>query len=57
MQILTIDNQNFDKLSSNQSNKTKVKIKKIKIFFLISNKQNFVLHMLSHRKNVRTSKF
>jgi len=46
MQISPIKNKNFEKLSRNLSNRTKVKILK-----------NLVPRMLSHRGNVRTSKF
>jgi hypothetical protein len=56
MQISPIKNLNFEKLSSNLSNKTEVKILK-KNFFWISLKKNLVLRMLSHRGNVGTSKF
>ncbi len=56
MQISPIKNQNFEKLSRNLSNRTKVKIFKKK-FFLDISKKKLVPHMLSHRGNVRTSKF
>jgi hypothetical protein len=55
MQISPIKNQNFEKPSRNLSNSTKVKIKKKN--FWISLKKNLVPRMLSHRGNVRTSKF
>jgi hypothetical protein len=48
MQISPIKNQNFEKPSRNLCNRTKVKILK---------KKNLVPRMLSHRGNVRTSKF
>jgi hypothetical protein len=51
MQNLTINNQNFQ----NPSNRTKVKI--LKKNFGIAHQKNLVLRMLSHRRNVRTSKF
>ena len=56
MQILTINNRNFEEPSRNPSKRTKVKILKKK-FFWISLKKNLVPLMLSHRGNVRTSKF
>jgi hypothetical protein len=56
MQISPIKNQNFEKPSRNPSNRTKVRILKEKIFLDIS-QQNLVPRMLSHRGNVRTSKF
>jgi hypothetical protein len=56
MQISPIKNLNFEKPSRNLSNMTKVKILK-KNFFWISLKKNLVPRMLSHRGNVRTSKF
>jgi hypothetical protein len=56
MQISPIKNPNFEKPSRNLSKRTKVKILKKKIFW-ISLKKNLVLRMLSHRGNVRTSKF
>jgi hypothetical protein len=56
MQISTIKNQNFEKPSRNPSNRTKVKILK-KNFFWIYLKKYLVPRMLSHRGNVRTSKF
>ncbi len=56
MQISPIKNPNFEKPSRNLSNKTKVKILKKKNFW-ISLKKNLVPRMLSHRGNVRTSKF
>jgi hypothetical protein len=55
MQISPIKNLNFEKPSRNLSNRTKVKILKKK--FWISLKKNLVPRMLSHRGNVRTSKF
>jgi hypothetical protein len=51
MQISPIKNQNFEKLSRNLSNRTKVKILEKKFFGYL------VPRMLSHRGNVRTSKF
>jgi hypothetical protein len=56
MQISPIKNPNFEKPSRNLSNRTKVKILKKKNFW-ISLKKNLVPRMLSHRGNVRTSKF
>jgi hypothetical protein len=56
MQILTINNQNFQKPSRNPSIRTKVKILKKKHFW-IAHQKSLVLRMLSHRRNVRTSKF
>jgi hypothetical protein len=56
MHILTINNLNFQKLSRNPSNRTKVKILR-KFFFWIAYQKNLVLRSLSHRGNVRTSKF
>ncbi len=56
MQISPIKNQNFEKPSRNLSNRTKVEILKKKIFW-ISLKKNLVPRLLSHRGNVRTSKF
>jgi hypothetical protein len=56
MLILPIKNLNFEKPSTNLSNRTKVKILKKKNFGYLSQK-NLVLRMLSHRGNVRTSKF
>jgi hypothetical protein len=56
MQISTIKNPNFEKPFRNPSNGTQVNILKKK-FFWISLEKNLVLRMLSHRENVRTSKF
>jgi hypothetical protein len=56
MQILAINNRNFQKHSRNPSNRTKVKILKKKIFW-IAHQKNLVPRVLSHRENVRTSKF
>ncbi len=56
MQIQTINNRNCQKPSRNPSNRTKVKILKKKIFG-IAHQKNLVPRMLSHRGNVRTSKF
>ena len=56
MQILTINNRNFQKPSRKPSNRTKLKILKKKIFW-IAHQKNLVPRMLSHRGNVRTSKF
>ena len=56
MQISSIKNQNFEKPSRNLSEGTKVKILK-KIFLLDISQKNLVPRMLSHRVNVRTSKF
>ena len=56
MQISPIKNPNFEKPPRNLSNRTKVKLLKKKIFW-ISLKKNLVPRMLSHRVNVRTSKF
>ena len=55
MQILTINNQNFEKPPRNSSNRTIVKI--LEKFFMIAHQNNLVPHMLSHCENVRTSKF
>ncbi len=55
MQISPIKNQNFEKPSRNLSNRTKVKILKIPILDI--SQKNLVPRMLSHRGNVRTSKF
>jgi hypothetical protein len=56
MQILAINNRNFQKPSLNPSNRTKVKILKKKNFW-IAHQKNLVPCMLSHRGNVRKSKF
>jgi hypothetical protein len=56
MQISPIKNPNFEKPSKNLSKRTKVKILK-KNFFGYLSKKNLVPRMLSHRGNVRTSKF
>ena len=56
MKILTINNRNFQKPSRNPSNRTKVKIL-TKKYFWIAHQKNLVPRMLSHRGNVRTSKF
>jgi hypothetical protein len=56
MQILTMNNRNFQIHSRNPSNRTKVKILGKK-FLDSSLKKNLVLRMLSNRGNVRTSKF
>jgi hypothetical protein len=56
MQISTIKNQNLEKPSRNSCNRTIVKILEEKNFW-ISLKKNLVPRMLSHRVNVRTSKF
>jgi hypothetical protein len=55
MQILTINNRNFQKPPRNPSNRAKVKILKKKIW--IAHQKKLVPRMLSHRKTVRTSKF
>jgi hypothetical protein len=55
MQILTINNRNFEKLSRNPSNRTKVKI--FGENFFIAHLKNLVPRVLSHRKNVRKLKF
>ncbi len=55
MQILTINNQNFEKPSKKPSNGTKVKIWGKQFF--IAHRKNFFPRMLSQRENVRTSKF
>jgi hypothetical protein len=52
MQILTINNRNFEKPSRSPSNGTKVKILE-KNFFLIAHQKNLVPRMLSHRENVQ----
>ncbi len=56
MQISTIKNQNFEKPFRNPSNRTKVNFLEEKKFG-ISLQKNLILRMLSHRENVRTSKF
>ncbi len=53
MQISTIKNPNFEKPFRNPSNRTQVNIKNN----LDIPPKNLVSHMLSHRENVRTSKF
>jgi hypothetical protein len=55
MQILLLKNPNFEKPSRNLSNRNKVKI--LKKNFLDISKKKLVPRMLSHRGNVRTSKF
>jgi hypothetical protein len=55
MQILTVNNRKFEKLSRNPSNRSKWKI--LANYFLIAHQKNLVSRMLSHRKNVQTSKF
>jgi hypothetical protein len=55
MQISTIKHQNLEKPSRNRPNKSIVKI--LGKIFWITLKKNLVLRMLSHRVNVRTSKF
>jgi hypothetical protein len=52
MQILTINNRNFQKPSRNPSIRTKVKILKEKNFW-IAHQKNLVPRMLSHRGNVK----
>jgi hypothetical protein len=56
MQILPIKNSNFEKPSRKLSYRTKVKILEKKNFWIFL-KKNLVPRMLSHRGNVRTSKF
>jgi hypothetical protein len=56
MQISPIKNLNFEKPSRNPTNRTKVKILEKKNFW-ISLKKKLVPRILSHRGNVRTSKF
>jgi hypothetical protein len=56
MQILTINNRNFEKPSRNPSYRTK-REKLWENIFLIAHQKNLVPRMLSHRENVRTSKF
>jgi hypothetical protein len=56
MQILTLNNRNFQKPSRKPSNRTKLKILKNN-FFWIADQKNLVPRMLSHCGNVRTSKF
>ena len=56
MQILTINNRNFEKPSRNPSNKTKVKILKKKIFGYLSKKIWFrvcsvTAEMFEHRNS------
>ncbi len=53
MQISPIKNQNFEKPSRNPSDREDFEEKN----FWISLKKNLVPRMLSHRGNVRTSKF
>ncbi len=55
MQISTKKNRNFEKPFRNPSNRTTVNF--LKKIFWISLQKNLVPHMLSHRENVRTSKF
>jgi hypothetical protein len=55
MQIFTTNNRNFEKPYRNPSNRTKVKISEI--FFLTTPPKNLVPRMLTHRENVRKSKF
>jgi len=55
MQISTIKNLNFEKQVRNPSNRTKVNF--LKNIFGVSLQKNLVPCMLSHRENVRTSKF
>jgi hypothetical protein len=55
MQISTIKNPNFGKPFRNPSNRTQVNI--FEKNFWISLKKNLVPRMLSHRENVRTTKF
>jgi hypothetical protein len=57
MQISPTKNPNFEKPPRNLSNRTKVKILRKKFFLDISKKKILVPSMLSHRGNVRTSKF
>ncbi len=56
MKISPIKNPNFEKPSRTLSYRTKVEILKTKMFW-ISLKKNLIPRMLSHRGNVRTSKF
>jgi hypothetical protein len=56
MLISTIKNSSFEKPFRNAPNRTQVNILKKK-FFWISLQKNLVPRMLSHRENVRTSKF
>jgi hypothetical protein len=53
MQILTIKNRNFEKPFKNPSNRTKVNFLEKKFLGHLTKKPR----MLSHRENVRTSKF
>jgi hypothetical protein len=55
MQISPIKNPNFEKPSRNLSHRTKVKM--LKKNFLDISQKKFGSRMLSHRGNVRTSKF
>jgi hypothetical protein len=55
MQISTLKNPNFEKPFRNPSNRTQVNILKKK--FLDISPKNLLPRMLSHRENVRTSKF
>ena len=57
MQISTIINPNFEKLFRNPSNRTQVNIQKKKKFVGYLSKKIYVPRMLSHRGNVRSSKF
>ncbi len=56
MQISTIKNQNFEKPFRNPSNRNKVNFLKQNFFGYLT-KKILVPRMLSHRENVRTSKF
>jgi hypothetical protein len=56
MQISTIKNLNFEKPFRNPSDRTKVQLIEKKIWG-ISLQKIFIPRMLSHRENVRTSKF
>ena len=55
MQISTIKNQNLEKPSRNPSNRTIVMILEKNVLDI--SQKNLVPRMLSHRGNVRTSKF
>ncbi len=57
MQVLTINNRNFQKPSRNPSNRNKQKIWRKKLLDSSSKKFGSAPRMLSHRGNVRTSKF
>jgi hypothetical protein len=57
MQISTIKNQNLEKPSMNPSKRTLVKILEKKFLDISQKKFGSVYALLSHRVNVRTTKF